>query len=146
MRHQRGARIFDSRSSASGANLPRLHNLNNATSGTIRFFDSTWKATGVDPAAPWENAYYPVGNANRASTQSENSANYVGWKDVPFAQQAPDADILAAVLIGIADPHDASVRKADAARTLDLQEEELDGIGSVSENPGRVRQRAVLDF
>lgn len=70
--------------SASAANLPRLQNINNATSGTIRFFDSTWKATNVNPADPWENPYYPVGAANRTSTQSENSANYVGWRDVPF--------------------------------------------------------------
>lgn len=73
-----------SRSSASGAYLPRLQKLNNATSGTIRFFDSTWNATNVDPAAPFENAYYPVGNTNRNSTQSENQANYVGWVDLPF--------------------------------------------------------------
>lgn len=70
--------------SASGANLPRPNQLNNATSGTIRFFDSTWNATGVDPAAYWANEYYPVGSDARDSTQSENSSNYVGWVDVPF--------------------------------------------------------------
>jgi len=71
-------------SSAANSHLPRLEQVNNATSGTIRFFDSTWKATGVNPADPWENQYYPVGSASRASTQSENSANYVGWQNVPF--------------------------------------------------------------
>jgi hypothetical protein len=73
-----------SRTSASGANLPRLQNQNNATSGTIRFFDSNWVATNVDPAAPWENAYYPVGDTRRNSTQAENSANYRGWVNLPF--------------------------------------------------------------
>lgn len=70
-------------SSASQAHLPALQKVNSATSGTIRFFDSTWKG-GVNPAAPWENNYYPVGDSRRNSTQSENSANYVGWRDVPF--------------------------------------------------------------
>jgi outer membrane receptor protein involved in Fe transport len=86
-----------SRSTASGAYLPRLQHTNNATSGTIRFFDSNWKATGVNPAAPWENNYYPVGDSRRISTQSENSANYVGWVNQPFtitdsesSQQARD--------------------------------------------------------
>ncbi|AOS43597.1 Ferrichrome-iron receptor precursor [Lacunisphaera limnophila] len=71
-------------STASGAYLPRLQNLNNATSGTIRFFDSTWNAPGVDPGAFFENQYYPVGSTNRNSTQSENHANYVGWSNKPF--------------------------------------------------------------
>jgi len=75
---------LSSRSSASGAYLPRVQNLNEPTTGTIRFFDSTWIASGVDPAAPWENAYYPVGSTNRNSTQSENSANYRGWVNAPF--------------------------------------------------------------
>lgn len=75
---------LSSRSTASGAYLPRLQNLNNATSGTIRFFDSTWVASGVNPAAPWTNEYYPVGSANRNSFQAENSANYRGWVNVPF--------------------------------------------------------------
>jgi len=71
-------------SSSSQANLPGLQKVDNATSGNIRFFDSTWNAPGVDPAAPWDNAYYPVGDTRRTSTQSENSRNYVGWKDIPF--------------------------------------------------------------
>ncbi len=83
-----------SRSTASGAYLPRLQQLNNATSGTIRFFDSTWNAPTVDPAAVWENPYYPVGDTRRASTQSENSANYVGWIDQPF--QITDSEASAA--------------------------------------------------
>ena len=70
--------------SASGAYLPRVQNINNANSGTIRFFDSTWIATGVNPADPWDNNYYPVGSTNRNSTQAENSANYRGWINAPF--------------------------------------------------------------
>jgi outer membrane receptor protein involved in Fe transport len=75
---------MSSRSSASGAYLPRIQNLNEASTSTIRFFDSTWIATGVDPAAVWENPYYPVGDTRRASTQAENSANYRGWINAPF--------------------------------------------------------------
>jgi hypothetical protein len=71
-------------SSSANSHLPRLTQVNNATSGTIRFFDATWKATNVNPSDPWENQYYPVGSPNRDSTQSENSANYVGWRNVPF--------------------------------------------------------------
>ena len=47
---------------------------------TLRYFDSTWNATDVDPADPWYNqvtAGLPGGPA--LSTQSENPANYVGW-------------------------------------------------------------------
>ena len=70
-------------STAANSHLPRLQQVNNANSGTIRFFDSTWNSS-VNPADPWENAYYPVGSTNRNSTQAENSANYVGWRNVPF--------------------------------------------------------------
>jgi len=78
------------RTSASGAYLPRLQQVNNATSGTIRFFDSRWNAPNVDPAAPWINQYYPefrsdgLPDTRRNSTQSENSANYIGWVNQPF--------------------------------------------------------------
>lgn len=75
---------LSSAASASGANLPRLERLNNATSGTIRFFDSTWTATGVNFNAPWTNEYYPAGDTRRNSFQSENSANYRGWINAPF--------------------------------------------------------------
>lgn len=47
---------------------------------TLRYFDSTWTATGVNPADPWYNqvtAGLPGGPA--LSTQSENPANYRGW-------------------------------------------------------------------
>jgi outer membrane receptor protein involved in Fe transport len=48
---------------------------------TLRYFDPTWKATGVDPAAPW-TVYKDVGTPGGGtfqSTQSENPENYVGW-------------------------------------------------------------------
>ena len=89
---------LSSRSTASGAYLPRLQNLNNATSGTIRFFDSTWNASTVNPATPWANQYYPVTQFNgtnpdtrRNSFEAENQANYVGWVDVPF--QITDSEV-----------------------------------------------------
>ncbi|HEX2861682.1 MAG TPA: TonB-dependent receptor plug domain-containing protein [Lacunisphaera sp.] len=47
---------------------------------TLRYFDSTWTATGVNPADPWLNqvtAGLPGGPV--VSTQSENPANYRGW-------------------------------------------------------------------
>jgi hypothetical protein len=46
----------------------------------LRYFDSTWNAPNVDPAAPWQN-YVGLGTAGGPlqSTQSENPANYVGW-------------------------------------------------------------------
>ena len=50
------------------------------STATLRYFDSTWNATGVTPADPWSNqvtAALPSGPA--LSTQSENPANYVGW-------------------------------------------------------------------
>lgn len=46
---------------------------------TVRGFDSTWNAPSVDPAAPFVNTRFPVGDARRNSTQSENPANYVGF-------------------------------------------------------------------
>ena len=47
---------------------------------TLRYFDSTWVATDVNPGDPWTNyvtAGLPEGPAQ--STQSENPANYRGW-------------------------------------------------------------------
>jgi outer membrane receptor protein involved in Fe transport len=41
----------------------------------VRYFDSTWTATGVSPSAAWVNTF-----SGQNSTQSENPANYVGWK------------------------------------------------------------------
>lgn len=79
-----------SKSSAVGANIPRAQTIT-MSSGTIRVFDDTWNRPTtpgspgyVDPAAYWHNDYYPVGNTSGDSTQSENPANYVGWKSIPL--------------------------------------------------------------
>lgn len=75
-----------SRNSPSGANIPRVaRELTVPAGSNIRVFDSTWApSTNVNPADPWENTIWPVGNPNRTSTQSENPANYRGWVSVPF--------------------------------------------------------------
>jgi len=74
------------RTSASGANISNITATQSpAGQTTVRYFDSHWvpstnpaDATYVDPAAAWTNPWY-----NGASTQSENPANYVGWKTMP---------------------------------------------------------------
>jgi len=91
-------------SSASGANIPALQRQAALPrSASVRIFDSTWaNLPGVDPAAEWiNNAFlppeleYPDYDATnpdaatlwpdrRIDTQSENAANYVGWRDVPY--------------------------------------------------------------
>ncbi|MBK8477108.1 MAG: TonB-dependent receptor [Opitutaceae bacterium] len=43
----------------------------------FRYFDATWNSN-VNPADPWTSTYN-----NEVLTQSENPANYVGWKDAP---------------------------------------------------------------
>lgn len=73
------------RTSASGLNIPRPQDVARVSTAAIRLFDSTWAARpGVDPAAPWDNGYAAEGSAGRNSTQSENPANYVGWRTVTF--------------------------------------------------------------
>jgi hypothetical protein len=53
---------------------------------TLRYFDPTWTATGVNPGDPWFNQV-TAGTAGGPvqSTQSENPANYRGW----VTQQMP---------------------------------------------------------
>ncbi len=77
---------------AAGANLPRPTAVQLPRSGNVRVFDSTWNAHTVNPADPWYNPF-----TEEDSTQSENPANYAGWKTVPFqvthatdSQQAMD--------------------------------------------------------
>lgn len=86
------------RASASGAYLPRPQYVYKPVSGTVRTFDPTWNrstvvgnANYVDPAATWNYEYYlpnnPVNGAAvgaYTTTQSENPANYVGWRNVPI--------------------------------------------------------------
>lgn len=73
-------------STSAGANIPRPDAVSNVpATTTMKFFDSTWaNRPGVNPADPWINNYYPVGNANRNSFQSENPANYIGWINAPL--------------------------------------------------------------
>ena len=74
-----------SRTSSNGLSIPRPNQVATVSAANIRLFDSTWAARpGVDPAAPWDNGYAAVGSAGRDSTQAENPANYVGWRNVSF--------------------------------------------------------------
>lgn len=73
-----------SRTSVIGANIPRPEIQAIPTSGLVRAFDSTWNATNVNPGDPWQNVYLQPGAAGRNSTQSENPANYVGWRNIPY--------------------------------------------------------------
>src|SRR5690606_11290955 len=91
------------RSTAAGANLPRLENEIRLTSGTLRLFDSHWNRSlnpsdpnYVNPGAEWLNPtqrndpataqWYIDNNADDPYTsfQSENPANYVGWTNFPL--------------------------------------------------------------
>ncbi len=80
--------IGDSLSGASTASGAHLHGAQTTvqvpSTLQVRTFDSTWVATGVNPADPWTNNYYPVGSTNRNSTQSENPANYRGFVTIPI--------------------------------------------------------------
>ena len=87
-----------SASSASGANIPNPKVSPVISSGNVRVFDATWtpstnpmNSSYVDPAAYWRNDYYPTNNVITGlpdtrgdSTQSENHANYVGWRTHPI--------------------------------------------------------------
>ncbi|MGH8019189.1 MAG: hypothetical protein ACREIA_13020 [Opitutaceae bacterium] len=42
----------------------------------VFYFDKTWTATGVDPAAPWANPDRP---GDTTFSQSNNPGNYLGW-------------------------------------------------------------------
>lgn len=97
-------------STASGAHIPNVKVNPTLTSGQVINFDATWKPstnpadpTYVDPGAFWYNNYYPTvnpiavapdglyrdGSGNvvvgpGASTQSNNPANYVGFRNYPI--------------------------------------------------------------
>jgi len=72
---------------SSGLHIPAPTAIVKPTSGTIHFFNPTWKPstnpndpTYVDPSAVWYNqASASATTPATASTQSENPANYVGW-------------------------------------------------------------------
>jgi outer membrane receptor protein involved in Fe transport len=75
-----------SASSASGANLPRITaNFDMPYNYSVMLFDTTWNPpAGVNPGDPWINRYQlPWQTDNYNSTQSENRANYVGWRPHP---------------------------------------------------------------
>ncbi len=113
---------LSSKSSAAGANLPNASVTQTLTSGNIRIFDSTWnKPTNpgdpgyVDPGAYWHNDYYPLLNPIDGtpftagnSTQSENPANYVGWRNMPI--NVIDAETSAANRDYLT--HDAALNKS----------------------------------
>ncbi|HEU5081210.1 MAG TPA: TonB-dependent receptor plug domain-containing protein [Opitutaceae bacterium] len=75
-----------SRTSASGANISNISAIQSPSGQTtVRFFDSHWvpstnpaDPTYVDPSATWSNPW-----TASDSTQSENPANYGGWKTMP---------------------------------------------------------------
>ncbi len=58
----------------------------------------------------------------------------------------PMPGIFAPVLPGIADADHAAVRRAQAARALDLEEEEFDAVGRPGDFQPAPRQRAILDL
>ncbi|MFT3830534.1 MAG: hypothetical protein QM691_12605 [Opitutaceae bacterium] len=65
--------------SASGANIDRIRaSITSPASAPVRIFDSTWTATTVDPAAPY--TFVDKDGVTITSTQSENPANYRGWR------------------------------------------------------------------
>lgn len=75
-----------------------------ANSANLQYYDSHWKwpldpadPNYVDPAAPFTNPQYLSDNNNSQGlnlTQSENPANYVGWKSGSFGiLSARDGDI-----------------------------------------------------
>src|SRR3546814_11826057 len=56
-----------------------------------------------------------------------------------------DADIAAAVLRVVADAHDVAARQPQAARPLNLEEEEFGGIGGPSDFESAAFERPALD-
>lgn len=74
---------LSSASSASGANLNNISaTIDPSGYQTVRYHDSHWKATNVDPAAAY--TYYTHDSSGalvtNTGTQADNPANYVGWK------------------------------------------------------------------
>src|SRR3546814_14328928 len=73
------------------------------------------------------------------------SCRFAGCKHAPVPQRPADRQIIAAVLSAIADPHDLPVRQFQPARTLNLKEEELYGIGRPGDFQSFALQRDILD-
>lgn len=79
--------------SASGLHLANVGTTKQLNMTNIRFWDSTWAkpinpaAAGyVNPSDPW------TGYNGTVSTQSENPANYVGWRTAAFPTVTADYD------------------------------------------------------
>lgn len=74
-----GDQSLSALSSPKGAYIPRAAvTIDMPAQVNMWNFDSTWNATGVDPAADWTN---PLNG--QFSQQSENPDNYVGWTNTP---------------------------------------------------------------
>ena len=69
-----------------------------------------------------------------------------GAEQAAVLHQLADADIFAAVLPGIADPHHSAVGQAQPARALDLEEEEVDRVGGPGDFEAAAGERPVLDL
>lgn len=91
-----GARQYDwiaylgpsllSKSSASGANLSRINSVINPNGNVnVRYFDSHWNSNVAFDAPYTYTTYDANGNpVSNTSTQSENPANYAGWRSGSF--------------------------------------------------------------
>src|SRR3546814_2373266 len=76
------------------------------------------------------------GAAHRIGTQVVEDALHRRLPALQFAaveQQLADADIAAAVLRVVTDAHDVAARQPQAARPLNMEEEEFGGIGGPSD-------------
>jgi hypothetical protein len=101
-----------SRNSAAGLNLQRIDAIQSPTgTATIPYYDSHWKATGVNPATVWFN---PA--RNEASTESENPRNYVGWTTGSFRILNADNGDLSALTTDI-----SHVKKVTTSKGVTLQ-------------------------
>src|SRR3546814_1069571 len=86
--------------------------------------------------------------AHRIGTQIVEDALHRRLPALQFAaveQQLADADIAAAVLRVVADAHDVAARQPQAARPLNLEEEEFGGIGGPSDFESASFERSALD-
>lgn len=80
-------------SSAAGLNLPNISAVQQLGVANLRFWDSTWNrpvnpstAGYVNPGDPW------TGYNGTVSTQSENPANYLGWRTAAIPVITADYD------------------------------------------------------
>lgn len=94
-----------SASSAHGLNIqPLTSRISPAGSISTQYFDSHWKPSTnpadpsyVDPAAAWTNPVPTATSSSTDSTQSENPANYVGWKTATYQILSADGGDIASL-------------------------------------------------